>query len=332
MAFPIVAPSFLREYIDMDHPEKNAGKVRYIISPHSVDYVLMLTNIDVAKRMIAETESILYTMTYMSEADEENFQANANALLARYPSMAAYWPIRQMMMYVLQQRGFDLDRRLLVLNYCINSVSNMQAQFQADIIPGFCQNITHTTDFSEIFAYFKELPVNPAASVAEGVSFLKAVMTYAKENSPAAAKKFKKVYDRIYKGLEISGPETFTMLDMKHYAELRIAYGKTFNDERPNIMENVTINYLWAYAVPYTDPEIPFWDNFTFFIQLYNAVKVLLATTQPTDDDDIAGILSSFDEALSAASVNNAIFKKVVTALKNQGTNNNGDLAVITVS
>ncbi|MDR0943264.1 MAG: hypothetical protein LBM41_01915 [Ruminococcus sp.] len=333
MAFPIVAPSFLREYVDMETPENNAGKVRYVISPHSVDYVLMLTNVDVAKRLIAETDTILYTMTYMSEADEKNFAENAKALLARYPSMAAYWPIRQMMMYVLQFPDIELDRKLLILNYCLHSVTNMQAQYHADLIPGFCQNMTHTTDFTEIFAYFKDLPVNPAVSAAEGVSLLKAVMSCAKETDPnGAAKKFKKVYERVFKGLEVSGPETFNMLDMKTFIKLRMEYDRVYALERPNIMENIMVNYLWAFAIPFTDPELSFWDNFTFYIELYNAIKVLIATTKPCDDDDLANILSAFDVALSEASKNNRIFKTVVTALKNQGTNNNGDLAVITVS
>jgi hypothetical protein len=333
MAFPIVSPSFLREYIDMEHPENNAGKVRYVISPHSVDYVLMLSNTDFTKRIITETDKLLYNMTYMSEADEANFTENAKALVARFPSMNNYWPIRQMMMYVLQYPNIELDRKLLILNYCCNTISNMQAQFQADLIPGFCQNITHTNDFAEIFAYFKDLPVNPAISVAEGVSFLKLLMAYAKQNDPeGAARKFHKIYDRVYKGLDISGPETFTMLDIKHYAELRIEYGRKFTEERPHIMENIITNYLWAFAIPFTDPEISFWDNFTFYIELYNAIKVLLATTQPTDDDDLVNILAAFDTALSEASKDNLLFKKVVTALKNQGTTNNGDLAVITIS
>jgi hypothetical protein len=333
MAFPIVAPSFLREYVDLETPENNAGKVRYVISPHSVDYVLMLANPDVARRLINETESILYTRTEMSEADTERFTANSKALLAQFPSMTYYWPIRQMMMYVLQQKDLELDRRLLILNYCINTVSNMQAQFQANLIPGLCQNITHTTDFTEILQYFNKLPVNPAVTLAEGVSFLKAVMHYAKETDPnGAAKRYRKVYERIYKGLNISGPETFTNVDVKRFIDLRIEYGKKFIEERPNIMENVMVNYLWAFAVPYTEPDISLWDNFTFYIQLYNALKVLLATAAPADDDDLVNILSVFDEALSEASKNNAIFKNVVSALKNQGTNNNGDLAVITVS
>jgi hypothetical protein len=333
MAFPIVAPAFLREYIDMEHPENNAGKVRYIITPHSVDYVCMLTNVDVARRLIAETDPIPFTMTYMNEEDAENFQQNSDALLAKYPSMASYWPMRQMMMYVLQFQGIDLDQKLLILNYCIHTVTNMQAQYHADLIPGFCQNITHTTDFSEIFAYFKDLPVNPPVSAAEGVSFLKAVMAFAKDSDPnGSARKYRKVYDRIFKGLEVSGPETFNMLDMKHFIKLRQEYDRVYAVERPNIMENIMVNYLWAFAIPFADPEETFWDNFSFYIVLYNAIRVLITTTKPADDDDLAAILSCFDAALTEASKDNRIIKKVITILKNQGTNNNGDLAVITVS
>jgi hypothetical protein len=158
-------------------------------------------------------------------------------------------------------------------------------------------------------------------------------MSYAKKGDPeGAGKKFHKIYDRIFKGLDISGPETFTMLDLKHYTELRIEYGKKYIEERPRIMENVMVNYLWALATPYTDPELSLWDNFMFYIEVFNAIKVLISTTKPEDDEDLANILSAFDIALAEASKDNKLFKKIVMALKNQGTNNNGDLAVITVS
>lgn len=333
MAFPIVAPSFLRDYIDLEHPEKNAGLVRYVITPQSVDYVLMLSNPLVAKRLIEQTDPLLFTMTYMSEADEAKFAENAKSLIAAYPTMQYYWQIRQMSMYILQQKGYNLAQKLLILNHTMSTVNGMVEQFQPNLIDGLAQNLTHATDFSEVLKFFDGVPVNPGVSLAEGVSFIKAMYNIAKDISPdGAVQKFKHFYDRIYKGLGISGPETFRMLDMKEYVKKRAHFGTDISDVRPNIMENIIINYLWALATPFTDPTVSIWDNFTFYISLYNALKVFITTIDPKDDDDLAAALSAFDLTLTDASSQNTFFPKIVSSLKNTNSGNNGDMAIITLS
>jgi hypothetical protein len=332
MAFPIVAPSFLREYIDLENPEKNAGLVRYVVTPHSVDYVLMLANPAVAKRLIEQTDPILFTMTYMSEEDEAKFSENAKALVARYPNMEYYWQIRQLTMHILQTQNIPFAQRLLVLNHAMSTVNGMIEQFQPTLIDSFAQNITHTVDFTETIKYFDKVPISPPAALAEGVSFLKALYNIVKDGEKESRKKFKPFYERIYKGLGVSGPETFTMTDMNAYVKKRADFGTGFIDARPNVLENVMINYLWALAVPFTEPEISVWDNFAFYITLYNAVKIYLTLIEPADDEDLAAALAAFDSALTDVSPGNAFMKKIVAALKNQNTENNGDLAVITLS
>ncbi|MDR0904526.1 MAG: hypothetical protein LBM59_07830 [Ruminococcus sp.] len=333
MAFPIVAPSFLREYIDFDNPEKNAGLVRYVISPHSVDYVLMLANPAVAKRLIEHTDPILFTMTDMSDEDSAKFSENAKALIARYPNMQYYWQIRQLVMYILQFKKLHFDRRLLIMNHAIGTVNGMITQFQPNLIEGFAQNITHTTDFSETLKYFEKVPIIPPVSLAEGVSFLKAMFNTLKNmDDKTVYKKWKPFYERIYKGLGISGPETFTTADMKLYIPKRVAFGENFTNNRPHIMENIMINYLWALATPFTDPELSVWDNFVFYITLYNAIKIYITLIEPADDDDLASALSAFDIALTEVSAGNAFLRSTVSALKNQDSANNGDMAVITLN
>ncbi|MDR0987692.1 MAG: hypothetical protein LBL98_08390 [Ruminococcus sp.] len=333
MAFPIVAPSFLREYIDLDHPEKNAGLVRYVISPHSVDYVLMLANPDVAKRLIEETEPILFTMTYMSEEDEAKFSENAKALIARFPNMQYYWQIRQLSMYILQHREIPFHQRLLVLNHAMGTINGMIEQFQPALIDGFAQNITHTTDFSETIKYFDKVPIIPPVALAEGISFLKALYNTVKNiDKKDSFKRWKPFYERIYKGLGISGPETFTTADMNAYIPKRVAFGEKIADARPNIMENIMINYLWALATPFTDPDMSVWDNFVYYICLYNAIKIYITLIEPKDDDDLAAALSAFDAALTDVSAGNAFMQAAVRVLRNQNSTNNGDMAVITLN
>jgi hypothetical protein len=338
MAFPIIAPSFLREYVDLEKPENNVGKVRYVISPHSVDYVLMLSNPDVTRRFITQTDPKLFTMTYMGEEDEAKFAKNAEALIAHYPLMTYYWPIRQLIMFILEQREHSFARRLLILNHAITTINGMAEQYHQDLIPGFAKNVTATTDFSAILKYFDGVPVNPIFAAADGVSFIKLLFNTAQDIPAApgektnAAHKFKHFYERIYEGLGVSGPETFPMTDFNKYAKKRAEFERKYHEARPNVMENIMINYLWAFAVPFTDPTKTLWDNFTFYIILYNAIKVYLTCIDPKDDDDLVKAIVAFDNALTAASAENKLYNMVLSGLKNKGTDNNGDMAILTLS
>jgi hypothetical protein len=333
MAFPIVAPNFLREFVDLKDAANNAGKVRYIISPHSVDYVLMLSNPDVTRRLVEQTDPILYTMTYMGEEDEERFQENAKLLIEKYPIMTYYWPIRQMLMYILQHRAYTFDRRLLIMNHAVQVIEGMKEKFQQNLIPGFVKSVTESTDFSEVLKIFDGVPISTAHALGDGVSFLKQMMTGLKKTAPETiAPQFKHTYERVFKGLGISGPETFPMLDMKKYTEKRNAFQKKYIEERPNIIENVMINYLWALAIPFTDADESMWNNFLFYNHVYNALKILITTTEPESDEDLINIIVNFDKALMSANQENVLLKRVVASLKASDTANNGDMAVISLS
>jgi hypothetical protein len=333
MAFSIVAPNFLRDYVDLKDAANNAGKVRYIISPHSVDYVLMLSNPDVTRRMVEQTDPILYTMTYMGEEDEARFEENAKLLIEKYPIMTYYWPIRQMLMYILQHRKYTFDRRMLIMNHAVKVIDGMKEQFQQNLIPGFVTSVTETVDFEEVLKYFEGVPISALHALGDGVSFLKQMMAGVKKVAPeTVAPQFKHIYERVFKGLGISGPETFPMLDPKKYIEKRNAFQKKYIEESPNIMENVMINYLWALAIPFTDADDSMWNNFVFYVNVYNALKILITTSEPESDEDLINIITQFDKALTAANSENVLFKRVIQSLKSNDTANNGDMAVITLS
>jgi hypothetical protein len=333
MAFPIVAPSFLREYVDLKNPENNDGKVRYIITPHSVDYVVMLQNQAFCKRLIEQKEPIRFTMTDMSDEDAANFEHNAALLVQKFPIMTHYWSIRQLMMYILQFRDYNIDRRMLILNHCMNVINGMQSQFQQDKIPEFCVKVTHTADFTDVFNYFDKLPVSVGVALTEGVGFLKFVYTFLKEKGvPKAFSDYKRVYERVFKGLGVSGPETLNMTDMKSYMQKRSDFAKDFQGTRNYILENLLINILWEYAVPFTNPLQSIWENFTFYVHVYNALKILIVTAQPTDDDDLVNIIGVFDRALAEANGDNRLLTRITTIMKHNNTANNGDMAIIAIS
>jgi hypothetical protein len=324
MAFTIVRPEFLDDFVDITKPEES-DRFRIIMNPTTVDYVLLLNRADAVKRVMSYKEPIKYYAVEVNDDQSTVFEDHAASLIAEFPVMKYFGPIRFMFTSVLTRKDISLDRRLLILNYTMTTIQGMTSQFQHDLIPGFCDSVIHAPDINEILKNFEKLPINFHYSLASGLMVLRNVAT-------VKSKDFKSVMNRLYSGLGISGPESLAAANIPRYIEARKAFAKTYQDERPHIFENIMVNYMWSLVAPFTVPTVSIWENYVLFILLFNALKVLITLTAPKDDDDFAEIVASFDRAFAEANRNENIMKFIFRAAKDQGFDGNGDLGVITVS
>jgi hypothetical protein len=324
MSIPVITPFFFREFVDVKSPDGGRGITTIVISPQSIDYVVKLNTPAVVKRLIEITDTIVYNRALIEDPErEKEFEQNSKMLTERYPIMEHYWNIRTLMMSVLQNTGLTLDRRFLVLNYAVKSIQGMCDQFQQDNILSFSRSITDTADLTPVLKYFDGIPVNPAYSLVDGVNFLKAF---------EKTTEWKRVMERLYKNLGISGPETLNLVDLKKYVEKRKNFAEIYLETRKNIMENIMINYLWTFVIPFAVPEMSMWDNFVFYTGLFNAIKVLVTVCEPRDDDDLAELISCFDRTLTATNKDNKFAGRFMHAAKMSGHNGNGDMAILTIS
>lgn len=324
MGFPIVLPIIVKELTAELKPLAAEDFCDIIVSPSAVEYVPQMSNPEVVRKLIGTTDILSFSMVNLPDEQSEQFEKQSQMIISSYPPAQYYWQIRTLMMSVLQDRSVNFEKRFLLLNYAIKTVQNMIDRGQPNLIPPFIGDFTRPDkDYTEVLEYFKEVRPNPGYSLADGISLLKSL------NKPNAA--YKEVMNTIYKNLGVSGPETLQMTDMKKYISLRKEYTETVSGEKARYIENVMINLLWAYSIPFADPSYNFWDNFVFFCSLYNAVKVMVTCYMPgKDNDDFIKAISALDSALRATGKD--VFGKVITAVKNAGQGNNGDMAMLTLS
>jgi hypothetical protein len=322
MSFTIVRPEYLDDFVDITKPEEG-DRFRIVMNPHTVDYVIRLNRADAVKRIMEIKEPIQYLAVEVKDEQSKVFEDNAAIMTAEFPVMKYFGPIRYLFMNTLQRKSLTLDRRLLVLNYAVSNIQERANQFKQDLIPDFCNKIASASDISEILKFFDKLPVNLPYSLANGIMILKTLNV---------TKDFKKLLTRAYGGLGISGPESLSAADTDRYIEKRKEFARIYQDERPHIFENIMVNYMWDFQTPFTLPEHSMWDNFVFYILVYNALKVLVTLTSPKDDDDFAEIVATFDRALIEVNKTNGFIEGTLKAAKNFGFDSNGDLAVLTVS
>lgn len=324
MGFPVITPSYFKELSESMKPMTPDAFCDVNITAAAVEYVPRLVYPQVVERLAAEEDVLAYSMVNLPDEQGEPFAERSRQIVDAYPQARFYWQIRTLFMNILQKREINFERRMLLLNYAVKTVQGMIDGNQPDLIPKFVEEYTsEKMDYMKILEYFKGIRPNPGYSLADGVSLLKSL------NKKDAA--YKEVLNRIYKNLGVSGPETLKMADMKKYLAMRKTFSDTAAGDKSRYIENVMINYVWSYSIPFSSPQFSFWEHFVFFCSLYNAVKVMLTCFAPElEDGDFVKAITAFDAALRAS--DRMLMGKVIFAVKNAGQDNNGDLAILTMS
>ncbi|MBQ7981789.1 MAG: hypothetical protein IJ305_09330 [Oscillospiraceae bacterium] len=323
MGFPIVTPAILNDLKEQLIPLTPEDFCDVAVTVSAIEYVPKLSNIDVAKAYISEKNTLEFNMINLSDEQSAQFIEKSNDILNAYPASHYYWQLRTLFMSVIQDRRINLENRFLLLNYAIKTVQGMFDNGQADRIPKFIEEFTSQNDYTPVLEFFKQVRPNPGYSLADGISLIKFL------KKPNAA--YKEVLNTVYKNLGISGPESLKLINMQKYIGMRKAYSEAMNTEKSIAIENVLVNYIWANSLPFSNPSLTYWEHFVFFCSLYNAVKILYTCYMPgKEDEEFAKAISAFDAAVRAT--NDNLMYKVVTAVKNSGQSNNGDMAMLTLS
>jgi hypothetical protein len=325
MGFPIFTPSFFKELVDVSAPAENYSSFTDIIaSPAAVEYVLHLSNPDVVRKLMAEKDTVSFKMAQITGEEEEMFKKQSEEAIKANPTAAYYWQLRTLMMNVLQNKEVTFEKRMLLLNYALKTVQGMIDNHQPNLIPKFVADFTNNKDYDKVLEYFSSITFHPEYSLADGISLLKAVT----KNTP----EYKDVLNNVYKSLGVSGAETLNMVDMKAYLEKRKDFSEKFMQEFSYRVENIMVNYVWTYSLPYAcSDRLSIWENYVFFCVLYNAYKILFTCySEASTDEGFVKAVSSFDDALRKSGRD--IIVKMVAAVKNAGQDNNGDMAILVLS
>lgn len=324
MGFPVISPVIVKELADQLKPLTPDEFCDAVVSPYAVEYAPMLSNADVVRKLMETKEPLAYSMTTLDDEFSQQFVAQSKAITDAHPIAQYYWQIRTLFMGVLQSREINFEKRFLLLNYAVKTVQGMVDKGQPNLIPQFIEEFLKPGNtYESVLKYFQDVRPVPAYSLADGISLLKSLV---KPNA-----EYKDVLNTVYKSLGVSGPETLKMVDIKKYIGMRKLFSDFAAGEKSHYIENVVISYVWNFTIPFADPDFSFWDHFVFFCALYNAVKVMITCYTPEiDDEKFVKAITAFDAAVRATG--EKLMRTVINTAKNSGQNNNGDLAILTLS
>lgn len=324
MGFPVISPVIVKELANQLKPLAPDEFCDIIVSPYAVEYAPMLCNADVVKKLMETKDILAYNMITLDDEQSQQFIAQSKAITEAHPIAQYYWQIRTLFMGVLQNRDINFEKRFLLLNYAVKTVQGMIDKGQPNLIPQFIDEfINPNNNYEPVLKYFKDVHPVPAYSLADGISLLKSLV---KPNA-----EYKDVLNTVYKNLGVSGPETLRMADIKSYIGRRKLFSDFAAGEKSHYIENIAISYVWSFTLPFADPDFNFWDHFVFYCALYNAVKVMITCYTPEiDDEKFVKAITAFDAAVRATG--GKLLRTVINTAKNAGQNNNGDLAILTLS
>ncbi|MCM1578391.1 MAG: hypothetical protein NC078_06305 [Ruminococcus sp.] len=324
MPYPIITPDYYGDL--MDNTNLQNENVEYIVltSPAAVEYVFKLDHERVIRTLMNHEKPIAYRMTTLQPELEEEYSKKGQELIEKNPILQHYWNLKILTMNIMQDRSFAFEKRMLLLNFAYKTVQGMIDKGKEELIPRFVADYTNAPDHKDVMEYFKDIKPGFGFSLGEAVSLLSAL-----PGSEDMDKLRSTVYKRV--GIE-DGAKSFTYSD-DMYLPMKKAYQEDFLKGREHYMENIMVSYVWSYCMPYADYNMSLWDNFVFFNVLFNLIKVCLTCfTYDSDDkdDDFAFVIKTLDAALQVSRGNTA--RHIAETLKNQGYNNNGDMAILSMS
>lgn len=324
MGFPVISPVIVKELAEQLKPLTPDEFCDVVVSPYAVEYAPMLSNADVVKKLMDAKEPLAYSMVTLDDEHSKQFVAQSKAITDAHPVTQYYWQMRTLFMGVLQNREVNLEKRFLLLNYAVKTVQGMIDKGQPNLIPQFIEEFLNPENtYEPVLKYFKDVRPVPAYSLADGISLLKSLV---KPNA-----EYKDVLNTVYKNLGVSGPETLKMVEIKNYIGKRKLFSDLAAGEKSHYIENVAVSYVWNFTLPFADPDFNLWDHFVFFGALYNAIKVMITCYTPeADDEKFIKAVTAFDAAVRATG--GKLMRTVINTAKNAGQNNNGDLAILTLS
>lgn len=327
MAYPIITPSYFQELAEDKTLEE---KVQYNIltSPSAVEYVFPIYQKPLLRKLMSIKDVLSFKMTNLKPEHEEQFAKTGAELVEKYPQLKHYWNFKVLTMQILQNRSYPFEKRMLMLNYAYKTLQGMldktEGEEQEKYISTFLRDMTVPKHHEIIMKYFESIKPNFAYSLCDALSLLRALPT---------SEEYDKLLDKVFAAVECDRAMKEFKFEDNIYMPMKKAYQEDFLKDREHYIEQVMVNYVWTYCMPFADSTSNLWDNFIFFNTLFNTLKVLITiATYNAEDKDEAFInaVSEFDLALRRAK--GSIVKLIAAANAKEGLATNGDMAILSIS
>ena len=340
MPYPIIIPDYFEELHDENNPDNDGVEFVQLTTPAALEMIFPLNQERVIRRLMDHPDTMGYKMINIAPEDEPKFIEKADELKRNTPALEYYWNIKTISMNMLQDRRYTLDDRMLMLNFVYKTIDTMFDKKREDAINPFIGQTMREQDHSEIMKYFSvdQVKPNPVFSLADGLTFLRSLP------ESEDVKKLRTIVFKKYKAPEDMKGFTYNEL----HDRIRETFGKVFKApaiengavqntpegeiDRTFYFEQVMVNYIWTFCMPFADFRLDLWSNYIFFNIIYNALKVIVAGytyESRTVDEDFVFAVKTFDNALR--SVKGSIVARIKDANDKQGLSNNGDMAILTI-
>lgn len=324
MPYPIITPEYYGNLTDNTKLQNENVEYTVLMSPAAVEYVFKLNNETVIRTLMKYEKSIAYRMTSLQPEAEEEYSRKGQELIEKNPFLRHYWNLKILTMNIMQDKRYAFEKRMLLMNFAYKTVQGMIDKGREELIPQFVADYTNAKNHDDVMEYFKEIKPGFGFSLGEAVSLLSALPPSEDMNT---------LRTKVYKTVGIpDGAKSFEYKDSV-YLPIKKEYHEDFLKGREHYIENVMVNYVWSYCMPYADLGISLWDNFVFFNVLFNLIKVCLTcyTYEEEDKDEaFVFVIKTLDDALRVSMGNTA--KHFSDVLREQGYNNNGDMAILSMS
>lgn len=280
-------------------------------------------------------------ITFESYVDDNNKLSKINYInssinVTEHPAYKFCWEIKTLGVDILQNRSFSLGDRILLMGVAFQSIQQMESKGKEVEISSFIKSFLPIMNDPSILTNFQNIKVNSIIKAFNATYFFNNILSEKKQY-------LINISDQIYNHLGIikltksqtSCDEKDIMInnnvkvqcDPEKYdvAKKRL---DNFLMGREYILENILVTYFLYNNYPFYNKNGNVWDNYLFFVNIYNFLIFFLMgylTENSTDDDFIHAVTVCSRELTH----NTNLFDSIVSHLKETKSDTLAHMAIL---
>ena len=210
------------------------------------------------------------------------------AITKEHKAYDHYWSILNAQIDILQNRGFTVPERMLILGYFCSKADGYVENNEAEKIPALADMLLDNELCRRIADSLKP-PMSDINSAIQSVNILLRMNGRAQgfnsqpngSERSAIAKKFQKVMERLGLDSKLNeNGEIEAKFSFSAYENLRQIY-RSIENERPYIIENLLVNTVFT-----QNPQKRIWKNYFALAVFYNVLKICVPAFLPENYGD----------------------------------------------
>lgn len=213
----------------------------------------------------------------------------------KYPALKSYYDIQSLFLMLLQAEGETLENRLILLGIALRHIDELYMQGRGNETSEYIQQFLLDAENISLQNTFQGTNSTNFLPVFYSVTImLSDIVETNKEIDCITQLVMERLHWKWKESTDEQGRRNFSC-DTARFLEYREKFTNWMKGKE-YFFDNLMLSYMLYDNIPFKDPSLTLWSNYTYFVWVYSVVKIFLSVCLDEDstDDDMIHYLAVF--------------------------------------